>query len=53
MTLSQCKVLVYLSRNEGTTQKRLAALTDTDPMTLVRILDRMERDALDRAPAGS
>lgn len=45
MTLPQCKVLVYLSRNEGTTQKRLAELTDTDPMTLVRILDRMEVDA--------
>jgi MarR family transcriptional regulator, transcriptional regulator for hemolysin len=45
MTLTQCKVLVYLSRNEGTTQKRLSELTDTDPMTLVRILDRMEVDA--------
>jgi MarR family transcriptional regulator for hemolysin len=45
MTLPQCKVLVYLSRNEGTTQKRLAELTDTDPITLVRILDRMEADA--------
>jgi MarR family transcriptional regulator for hemolysin len=45
MTLAQCKVLVILSRNEGTTQARLAELSDTDPMTLVRILDRMEKDA--------
>jgi len=44
MSLTQCKVLVFLSRNEGTTQARLAELSDTDPMTLVRVLDRMERD---------
>jgi MarR family transcriptional regulator, transcriptional regulator for hemolysin len=44
MSLTQCKVLVYLSRNEGTTQARLAELSDTDPMTLVRVLDRMESD---------
>ncbi|HEU4618655.1 MAG TPA: MarR family transcriptional regulator [Gammaproteobacteria bacterium] len=44
MTLSQAKVLLYLSRNEGTTQTRLAELSDTDRMTLVRILDRMEND---------
>jgi MarR family transcriptional regulator, transcriptional regulator for hemolysin len=44
LTLPQCKVLVYLSRNEGINQIRLAYLTDTDPMTLVRILDRMEQD---------
>ncbi len=51
MTLSQAKVLVYLSRNEGATQKKLAELTDTDPMTLVRILDRMEHDGwLERRP---
>jgi MarR family transcriptional regulator, transcriptional regulator for hemolysin len=44
ISLTQCKVLVFLSRNEGTTQARLAELSDTDPMTLVRVLDRMERD---------
>lgn len=46
LTLSQCKVLAHLQRNEGITQIRLAALTGTDPMTLVRTLDRMERDGL-------
>jgi DNA-binding MarR family transcriptional regulator len=44
MSLTQCKVLVFLSRNEGATQAKLAELSDTDPMTLVRVLDRMERD---------
>jgi MarR family transcriptional regulator for hemolysin len=44
MSLTQCKVLIYLSRNEGATQAKLAELSDTEPMTLVRTLDRMERD---------
>lgn len=46
LTLAQCKVLCYLQRNEGISQARLAYLTDTDPMTLVRILDHMEGDGL-------
>ena len=46
LTLGQCKVIVYLSCNEGTTQARLAQLSETDPMTLVRFLDRMEKDGL-------
>jgi MarR family transcriptional regulator, transcriptional regulator for hemolysin len=51
MTLTQAKVLVFLSRNEGCTQARLAELCDTDPMTLVRVLDRMEKDGfLERRP---
>ena len=44
VTLPQCKALAYLSRNEGVNQVRLAELTDIDPMSLVRILDRMEAD---------
>jgi len=46
VTLPQCKALGYLSKNEGISQIRLAELTETDPMTLVRILDRMEADGL-------
>jgi len=46
VTLPQCKALGYLSKNEGISQVRLAELADTDPMTLVRILDRMEADGL-------
>src|SRR5450631_1320429 len=44
VNLAQSKALGYLSRNQGITQVRLAELTDIEPMTLGRILDRMERD---------
>jgi DNA-binding MarR family transcriptional regulator len=44
LTLPQCKVLAHLQRNEGISQARLAELTETDPMTLVRTLDRMQLD---------
>jgi len=44
LTLPQCRVLGHLSRNEGISQARLAELTETDPMTLVRLLDRMQQD---------
>jgi DNA-binding MarR family transcriptional regulator len=44
VTLMQCRVLSVLGRNEGISQVRLAELTETDPMTLVRILDKMEKD---------
>jgi len=51
LTLAQCKVLVMLSRNEGVTQAKLAECSDTDPMTLVRIIDRMEGDGwIERRP---
>ena len=46
VTIGQCKVLGYLRRNEGISQVKLAELTDTDPMTLVRMLDRMEASGL-------
>jgi MarR family transcriptional regulator, transcriptional regulator for hemolysin len=46
LTLLQCKVLVYLSKNEGASQVRLCDLTEIEPMTMVRILDRMEADKL-------
>lgn len=44
LPLAQCKVLANLARNEGISQARLAELTETDPMTLVRTLDRMQQD---------
>jgi DNA-binding MarR family transcriptional regulator len=46
LTLAQCRVLGYLQRNEGISQARLAELTDSDPMTLGRLLARMEAGAL-------
>src|SRR5579871_3104015 len=51
LTLAQCKVLAHLSRNEGISQARLAEFTETDPMTLVRTLDRMQQDGwIERRP---
>jgi DNA-binding MarR family transcriptional regulator len=51
LTLPQCKVLVRLEKNEGVSQARLAELAEIEPMTMVRILDRMERDGwLERRP---
>jgi len=46
LTLPQCKVLVKLENNEGVSQARLAELADVEPMTMVRILDRMESDGM-------
>ena len=51
LTLPQCKALYVLAKNEGISQKRLSELTDLDPMTMVRILDRMESDGwIERRP---
>lgn len=51
LTLPQCKVLAAIERAEGLSQVKLAEIADTDPMTLVRILDRMERDGwVERRP---
>lgn len=44
VTMAECTVLAYLSRNEGTSQARLAEMTGVEPMSVVRILDRMEGD---------
>jgi MarR family transcriptional regulator for hemolysin len=44
LTLAQCRALVRLADCEGVTQVRLAELTDLEPMTLLRILDRMESE---------
>lgn len=46
LTLTQCRALVQLDRNEGTSQVRLAELTEVEPMTMVRILDHMETENL-------
>jgi MarR family transcriptional regulator for hemolysin len=46
LTLPQCRALVRLEKNEGISQARLAELADVEPMTMVRILDRMEADGL-------
>jgi len=44
LTLQQCRALVRLAQREGISQAQLADAADIEPMTLVRILDRMETD---------
>jgi MarR family transcriptional regulator, transcriptional regulator for hemolysin len=46
LNLLQAKALVRLENNEGVSQARLAELAEVDPMTMVRMLDRMESDGL-------
>jgi MarR family transcriptional regulator for hemolysin len=45
-TLAECKVLTYVHRHAGISQIGLAELADIEPMSLVRILDRMEAQGL-------
>jgi MarR family transcriptional regulator for hemolysin len=44
LTLPQCRALTRLAQREGISQSHLSELADIEPMTLVRILDRMESD---------
>jgi MarR family transcriptional regulator, transcriptional regulator for hemolysin len=46
LTLLQCKVLAYLASCEGISQSKLAEMIDVEPMTMVRMLDRMETEEL-------
>ncbi len=46
LTLAQCRALCCLERNKGISQSKLADLCDTDPMTLMRLLQKMESDGL-------
>ena len=46
LTLAQCRALVILESNQGLNQAHLARLICAEPMTMVRILDRMESDGL-------
>jgi MarR family transcriptional regulator, transcriptional regulator for hemolysin len=42
LTRSQWQVLAYLSENEGVNQARLAALIEIEPITLGRIVHKLE-----------
>jgi len=46
ITLPQWRVLAQVALNEGITQVALAAATDTDPMTVSGVLDRLEKRGL-------
>jgi MarR family transcriptional regulator, transcriptional regulator for hemolysin len=49
-----CRLLGYLARNEGINQAGLAELLEVKPMTLLRQIDRMERDGwIERRPDAS
>src|SRR3546814_11223597 len=42
LTRSQWSVLAHLARNEGINQAALAETLEIEPITLVRLLDRLE-----------
>lgn len=42
LTRAQWAVLAYLARTEGTSQAALAEMLEIEPITLVRLLDRLE-----------
>lgn len=42
LTRTQCSVLAHLARQEGVNQATLAQTLDIEPITLVRLLDRLE-----------
>jgi MarR family transcriptional regulator for hemolysin len=46
ITFRQCQVLAWLALEREQTQSELAARMNIEPPTLVRVLDRMERDGL-------
>lgn len=46
LTRSQYQVLAHLSRNDGIQQGSLAELIEVEPITLTRILDRLEEAGL-------
>jgi DNA-binding MarR family transcriptional regulator len=43
LTRAQCAALVFLSRNEGINQSGLAELLEMEPISLARLIDRMEQ----------
>jgi len=46
LTRSQWRAVVYLSRNEGTNQACLADLLEIEPITLARMIDKLEQRGL-------
>lgn len=49
MTQEQCRVILHLSRNEGIQQVDLADLLEIKPITLARLLDKLqENDLIER-----
>lgn len=42
LTQAQCRVILHLSRNEGIQQVALAEILEIQPITLARLLDKLE-----------
>jgi len=51
MTRAQWGILIWLERQPGITQKELAELLEVEPMTVARLIDRLEsRGMVERRP---
>jgi DNA-binding MarR family transcriptional regulator len=51
LTPEECRVLIYLEHRQGTAQVDLAEYMGSSPMTLMRVLDRMEQEGwVERRP---
>lgn len=46
LTQAQCRVLLHLSRNEGIQQVALAEILEVQPVTLARLLDKLQAAGL-------
>lgn len=46
LTQEQCRVILHLSRNEGVRQVELAELMEIRPITLARLLDKLQESGL-------
>ena len=46
LTQAQCRVILHLSRNEGIQQVALAEILEVQPITLARLLDKLEAAGL-------
>ena len=46
LTRAQWAVLAYIARNEGSSQAALADMLEIEPITLVRLLDKLEAAGL-------
>lgn len=46
LTQAQCRVILHLSRNEGIQQVALAEILEVQPITLARLLDKLETAGL-------
>ena len=46
LTQAQCRVILHLSRNEGIQQVALADILEVQPITLARLLDKLQAAGL-------